>query len=220
MKKRLICALVLALALTCLATASADGMRLSSKQRYNFNLFLSNFTEQGFCLSEDEYYDDSDWDANMLTNFAIDHCWFNRQNRLEWGDYFGGNNVRLPEGQIAPIVWKYFGLQISPSHNLDYVDYHNGYYYWQETGGHTNDGFACLTSVSHWDYDMYYVTFEVFGMGENWDNDVCYYTTDEAQRRYPRESWEQLHGYAIVATEGNLDSRDEWSLCAYDVYRG
>ena len=216
MKKLLTCALLLALVLSC-AVARADGVRLTEKQRYNFNLFLSNFTEQGFCLDPDESFDDSDWDERMLTEFAIEHCWFNRQNRLEWGEYFNYNNVRLPESQIEPVVWKYFGLSIRPSHDLEYIDYRNGYYYWEETGGHTSDGFACITGISHWDYDMYYVTFEVFGSGYNWNNDACYYTPEQAERRYPLEDWERCTGYAIIATEGDLDSRDEWSLCRYDV---
>lgn len=208
--------LMLALALIGAVGASAES--LTTNQRYNVNLFLSNFTEQGFAGSRYGSFAVYDYDVNMLTEFAIDHCWFNRQNRLEWGDYFNGNNVRLPESQIAPIVEKYFGLSISPSHYLDYIDYSNGYYYWEETGGHTSDGFACLTSVEYWDYGMYQVWFDIYGMGENWSNDVCYFTPSEAQRYFPRESWENYSGYAIIDTHGyGLDNRDKWSLYEYEV---
>ena len=121
----------------------------------------------------------------LLTRFAIDHCWFNRQNRLEWGEYFNYNNVRLPKSQIAPIVKKYFDLDISPSHDPPYMDYKNGYYYWQETGGHTNDGFACLDRVEALGWNRYSVWFNIYGMGEAWTNDMCYYTQAQARSIYP-----------------------------------
>ena len=212
MKKVLV--ILLALALLSISCASAEN--LTSGQRYNINLFLSNFTEQGF-----RYYNDMDGgiDTAALTEFAINHCWFNRQNRVEWGDYFNGNNVRLPEDQISSVVKKYFGFGITPNHNLDYIDYKNGYYYWEETGGHTNDGFACLTSISYWDYGMYEVYFDIYGGGEGWDNDVCYYTPSEAQRRFPYDAAEHPTGYAIIDTHHNgLNDRDGWTLYAYEFY--
>ena len=95
---------------------SGTAVSLTSQQRYNLNLFLSNFTEVGFCRREGAYSDA--WaDPVQLTDFAVDHCWFNRQNRLEWGEYFNYNNVRLPEEQIAPIVKKYFGTVVPPEDN-------------------------------------------------------------------------------------------------------
>ncbi len=213
MKKTL--AIALALLMLCSTAALAE---LTSTQRYNINLFLSNFTEQDFCYHE-QYFDSTNYDTAQLTEFAIEHCWFNRQNRLEWGDYFNYNNVRLPESQIAPVVEKYFGLRIKPNHNLQYIDYKNGYYYWEETGGHTSGGFACLNEV--WDQSggYYCVSFDVFGMGSDWDNDVCYYTTAEAERHYPRESWEHFSGEAVIYVgKSGLNDRSDWRLDSYIYY--
>ena len=214
MKKWL--ALLLALALIGAVGASAESLK--AKQRYNLNLFLSNFTEQGFCWREGEYFDIDDFDTAMMTEFAVDHCWFNRQNRLEWGDYFNGNNVRLPESQIEPIVKKYFGVSISPNHYLNYIDYKNGYYYWEETGGHTNDGFACLYDYENLGNGYFRVYFDVFGAGERWDNDVCYYTTSQARKAYPPYG-DTTSGYAVINTgKTGLNDRSGWSLDTYALY--
>ena len=215
MKKYLTIALVLALTMMCAAGASAE--KLTSKQRYNINLFLSNFTEQDF--GRDGDYTGNGSDTVMLTEFAIEHCWFNRQNRLEWGDYFNGNNVRLPEDQISPVVKKYFGFGIRANHNLPYIDYSNGYYYWEETGGHTSGGFCCLSDVSDLGNGYYWVSFDIFGMGMNWDNDVCYYTTREAERAYPRDEWADYWGEAVICVgKSGLNDRSDWTLDSYSAH--
>ena len=187
---------------------------LTAGQRYNINLFLSNFTETGFMRQAGCY--DAGWiDPAVLTRFAIDHCWYNRANRLEWGDYFDGNNVRLPEGQIAPVVKKYFGVGIEPSHSAPFMDYRDGYYYWQETGGHLNDGFACLYNVESLGGGRYCVWFDIFGMGEAWDNDVCHYDVSQAGSAYPGYGF---NGRAIIDVGGGgLDDRDGWRLVRYAV---
>lgn len=191
---------------------------LSQDERYSINLFLSNFTEVGFVWPSGCY--DKRWvDRALLTRFAIDHCWFNRQNRLEWGEYFDYNNVRLPKSQIAPIVKKYFDLDIEPSDHPQYMDYSAGYYYWQETGGHTNDGFACLDRVEALGGNRYSVWFNIYGMGEGWSSDVCYYTQAQARRIYPVAGLEST-GRAVIRTgSAGLSDRSGWSLERFTVDR-
>ena len=199
---------------------SGSRVKLSAGERYNINLFLSNFTEAGFVWNG--CYDDSRTDEALLTDFAIEHCWFNRQNRLEWGDYFGGNNVRLPRDQIAPIVKKYFGKSITPSKSVPYIDYKDGYYYWEETGGHTDDGFACLTRIEQVGRTRYSVWFDIYGMGYGWDNDVCYYTRDEARQAYPLFSGGDAHfGHAVIDVgSSGLSDREDWKLERYTACYG
>lgn len=187
---------------------------LTRDQRYNINLFLSNFTEAGFQVNG--CYDVNRIDPAMLTEFAIEHCWYNRQNRLEWDDYFNYNNVRLPESQIAPVVEKYFGVNITPSHDLPYTDYRNGYYYWQETGGHTNMGFASQYAVEALGNGYYSVWFGVFGIGENWDNSACYYSAGEASSAYPGYGGVTPYGCAVINTgRSGLDDRSGWTMMRY-----
>ena len=197
-----------------------DGMELTRKQRYNLNLFLSNFTEQGF-LWRGGCYDESWIDSAVLTRFAVEHCWFNRQNRLEWGDYFNYNNVRLPKSQVAPIVKKYFGVTITPSKNAPYLDYKNDYYYWEETGGHVKDGFACLTDAQKLSSRRYSVWFEIYGAGEDWDNDVCYYTPRQAEQAYPSYSGSCYRGHAVINTgSSGQNDRSDWHIERYTVDYG
>lgn len=196
---------------------SGSAVELTKAQRYNLNLFLSNFTEADFCRWEGGYSYDA-VDPAQLTNFALEHCWFNRQNRVEWGEYFNDNNVRLSEDQIAPVVEKYFGLKIKPSHELRYTDYKKGYYYRQETGGHVSMGFACLDRAEKLEGRRYRVWFSVYGMGESWDNDACYYTPSQAMKAYPIEGVNPV-GCAVVDVGGSgLGDRSDWTLERYAVY--
>ncbi len=203
--------------LTQVDNFEGKAVSLSAKETYNVNLFLSNFTEAGF-MSRVGCYDEAYTDRAALTRFAVDHCWFNRQNRLEWGDYFNYNNVRLPEDQVAPIVKKYFGISgFKPDHDAPYLDYKNGYYYWEETGGHTDDGFACLYNVEKLGGGRYCVWFDVYGMGEDWSNDVCNYTTWEAERAYPPYG-DTPHGRAVIDVgSSGLGDREDWRLVRYAV---
>lgn len=196
-----------------------EPVSLSGKHRYNFNLFLSNFTEVGF-LWRSGCYDQSAVDYALLTDFAVDHCWFNRKNRLEWGNYFNGNNVRLPESQVAPVVEKYFGFEIAPSRTVPFLDYKDGYYYWEETGGHLNDGFACLSEVEQLDAQRYSVWFDICGMGEDWNNDVCYYTPDQAVAAYPPYGGMVSEGHAVINVGASgLGDRSDWHIERLTVHR-
>ena len=188
-------------------------------QRYNLNLFLSNFTEAGFCWNEGGY-DESSANAAQLTEFALEHCWFNRQDALDWGDYFDYNNVRLSEDQISPVIRKYFGLSMKASHKLTYTDYRDGWYYWQETGGHTSGGFACARVVERLDGRRYRVWFGIYGAGESWDNDACYYTPEQALRAYTRYDGSDRvpFGCAVIDTgDSGLNDRSDWTMERYAV---
>ena len=80
---------------------SGDPVDVDDELRYNINLFLSNFTEVGFTRNAGSY-DESYVDKMLLTKFGINHCWFNRQNQIESGEYFNYNNMRLPRGRSRP----------------------------------------------------------------------------------------------------------------------
>lgn len=193
-----------------------EEVQLTREQRYNVNLFLSNFTEQGF-LWRGGCYDSGYTDPALLTEFAVDHCWFNRPKQLEWGDYFNGNNVRVSEDQVAPIVKKYFGVSIKPSHDLRFIDYKKGYYYWEETGGHTSDGFACQYHVETYGGQYYVVWFGVFGGGEHWETDECYDEWRDASAAYPAYG-DVTKGRAVIDVgSGGLNDRSTWRIERYAI---
>ena len=196
-------------------------VELSREERRNLNLFLSNFTEQGMLwpagVLEAESMDDV-----QLVNFAIEHIWYNRQELLEWGDYFDGNNVRLSDEHIPAVCEKYFGRTPVLIHDVEY-DMADGRYYWQETGGHVPQGFATLTDVRDMGGGRYRVNFRVYGLGMGWEDEVYSLTGDELARSHPEYLNGSVHpasgakfyplGNAIVNVNGgSLSDRSSWTL--------
>ena len=197
-----------------------EGVLLEDDELYNVNLFLTNFTEQGMLYPADvlEAAGMADYE---LVNFAIEHIWFNRQDYLEWGEYFNGNNVRLSEEYIPAVCQKYFGRTPVLIHDVDY-DIANKHYYWQETGGHVPMGFANLHSISDMGGGRYRVGFCVYGMGMEWDDDV--YSMDERDLVHSHLEYfnGELNAYgtrynprgnAIINVHGgSLSDRSTWTL--------
>lgn len=184
-----------------------------TKEAYNIDLFLTNFTEQYFC-SPYGYFDvDTASDAELV-QFAIEHIWFNRQDRLEWGEWGEGEdayNVRLSDEFIVPACEKYFGRAPENLHPL-YMDYFGGYYYWTETGGHVPGGFAQMYDIKRVGADQYKVAFCVYGQGCDWDNSVYGLGERELWRRHPEHfSKYQPRGCAVFTAEDLLD-RSSWKL--------
>lgn len=184
----------------------------SDDERYNVNLFLSNFTEAGFTWNE-WHFDADDYSNSALIDFAVNHIWFNQTNHLEWGQW-GDDNVRLSDEYIPPVIKKYFG--ISPRSLGDSrFDHRNGCYYWQETGGHTNDGFACLTELEYLGDGVYSVRFRVMGAGMSWKNDVCRRTVQQNQGSYDTTGYG--HALIDVGSKGSLSDRSTWKLTRYTM---
>jgi hypothetical protein len=190
------------------------------KELYNVNLFLSNFTEQGMLLPADILEADGMADFELV-NFAIEHIWFNRQDYLEWGEYFNGNNVRLSDEYIPAICQKYFGRTPVLIHDVDY-DMADNHYYWQETGGHVPLGFANLHSISDMGGGRYRVGFCVYAQGMEWDDDV--YSMDERELAHEHPEYftgsiteygtlYHPRGNAIINVHGgSLSDRSTWTL--------
>lgn len=169
----------------------------SAWERYNINLFLSNFSEQDFGFF---CWDMSGADAAMV-NFYVDHCWFNRYEDWEWGEW-GGYNVRIHDGGLAAVARRYFGAvpaSIAPGN----AHYAAPYFYRRTTGGEEDGGFVCLDSVDALDGERYIVRFHRYGMGGSWERDACGMTPAEAERAYPLQ-WmdERPAGYAIIRVQG------------------
>ena len=182
--------------------------QLTADQRYNINLFLSNFTEADFAWGTG--YFDMDDEVEMV-EFAINHIWFNQQDKIEWVDGHEEGNVRLKEEYIAPVAEKYFGrapLSAQPK----WAVYKDGYYYWTETGGHVASGFAQITSVRELENGYYEVYFETYGGGMAWTNDCCGLTLDQAREKYPDNY--PLAGYALLEI-GDINDRATYRLLRY-----
>ena len=186
----------------------------SDSQRYNVNVFLSNFTEQYFAWSEG-CYDSSVPDDSALIVFGINHVWFNQQGHIESGEW-GEDNTRLEAKWAVEAAQKYLGRTPTDLY-ASYFPYKNGYFYWQETGGHVPGGFACLESLEDLGGGLYAVRFRSYDDGNFWENSVCYLTPAQAAAKY---NWVSCTGFALIDVgTGSLENRTGWTLERFVIDR-
>lgn len=185
---------------------------LNDEELYNLQIFLTNFTEQGMLAPAGVLHGDSMTDA-ALVDFAAEHIWYNRQDKLEWGEYKNENNVRLDKQHIPEVCLKYFGRMPELFTSARY-DVDGDYLCWQETGGHVPYGFALVNGADNMGDGRYRVSFCVYGMGMKWDNEV--YSMDERSLVHEMpEYFSNIRPYGdavINVNGGNLMDRSTWTL--------
>lgn len=199
--------------LLCMFAASALSdyapVGVTAKERTNINLFLSNFSEQGMTFYSLERHTDA-----QLVDFAIFHTWYNRQDRIERGQW-GSDNCRMPDAYVHEITQKYFDIapqSLAPTE----IRHEDGYYYWQTTGGYMGMGAAILSYVEDLGGGRYGVYFGCYGEGETWSADDCKLRPEQAAAKFADSP---VHaGYAVIQTNGGtLRDRSTWTLQQYDV---
>lgn len=200
--------LVLCLVPLCALAAYAP-VGVNEKERYNINLFLSNFSEQGMT-----FYSSGRIIDETLVNFALDHIWLNRQDLVERAD-FGAYNFRIADDRIEEIALKYFGAA-PQSYTSSRYAYKDGYFYGESTGGYMGHGVVSLSHVEDMGGGVYGVYFGCYGEGEFFAASDCYLRPEQAAVRFPGSA---VHtGYAVIDTHGTgLLARDGWTLRQYDV---
>lgn len=182
------------------------------EERYNINLFLSNFSEQNMKVyNEFDMIDAWESDRNgFLLDFAIQHVLHNRPDLLEYDGYC----ARLKKDYLPAIIRKYFKAEVS---GLDSAEYsQSGAYYYlspAECEGRHGRGFVSLYRVDALGDSRYAVRFETYGANEEWNNDVCYLNSSEASRQYEKSG----EGLAVIVidgdgTYGTLTDRSTWRL--------
>ena len=197
----------------CLASAYALGeyspRGVNEKERYNINLFLSNFSEQGMTFYSSSRYTDA-----QLVDFAIFHTWYNRQDRIERGQW-DVYNCRMSDEYVREIAKKYFGMipeALTPSQ----IHYTDGYYYWQTTGGYMGMGVVSMSHVENMGDGRFGVYFGCYGEGSAWSAEDCQLRPEQAARKFAPST---VHaGYAVIDTNGGtLLDRSTWTLVQYDT---
>lgn len=191
------------------ALAGGQSVGVTAQERYNINLFLSNFSEQGMT-----HYDKARTTDAQLVDFAILHTWFNRKDRVEWGEW-GEDTCRIRDVHTAEIVKKYFGRELT-SLAPTKMPYRDGWYYLQEPGGPIGMGFACLSQVEALGEGRYGVYFGLYGGWENWTNEDCGLRPEQAAAKYSGSPMGQ--GCAVIDVgAGTLADRGTWALERYDA---
>ena len=202
-----LCLLLVALPFSALAAYAPVGVH--EKERYNINLFLSNFSEQGMT-----FYSSGRVNDETLVNFALNHIWLNRQDQVERAD-FGAYNFRIADDRIEEIALKYFGAAPESLVSSRYA-YRDGFFYGESTGGYMGHGVVSLSHVEDMGGGVYGVYFGCYGEGEFFAASDCYLRPEQAAAKYPGGA---VHtGYAMIDTHGaGLLTRDGWTLVQYDV---
>ena len=199
---------------------SGEAVTLTPDERYNINLFLSNFTEQLFANRTGFFDVDEASDADLI-DFAISFICSNKKEWVELAEGDGiqtapwyGDKARLSDSYIEGVTEKYFGRTPADLGNSSYT-HRDGYYYWD----YTNDlfspfGFACLYDVQKFNDKYYSVWFKCFGRGTHWTNDDCYLTLELAEEKFNDGTG---LGYALICTDGSgdLTDRSSWTLQRY-----
>lgn len=209
MKKRVLSALLLLCLLPISVLAAYAPVGVGERERYNINLFLSNFSEQGMT-----FYSSGRVNDETLVNFALDHIWLNRQDLVERAD-FGAHNFRIADDRIEEIALKYFG-KAPESYASSRYAYHDGFFYGESTGGYMGNGVVSLSHVEDMGGGVYGVYFGCYGEGEFVAADDCYLRPEQAAVRFAGSA---VHtGYAVIDTHAaGLLSREGWTLMQYDV---
>ena len=216
MKKSLI---VTAIALTAIlvsalvpaCSALADGAvprGVTDGERYELNVFLSNFTEQAFTA-----YDANTSDAT-LAEFAALHLWYNRRNAWEYGEWQVGNwsyAYRIPAADLPAVCQRFFGRQtqsLTPLHHG-----YDGAYVYHEGEGAPGDtrGFASVSCVEALGGGVFRAYFGAYGAGTGWTNEDCRLRPEQAAAKYA--DFPVYTGAALIVSEGGtLDSRQTFTL--------
>lgn len=194
---------------------AGETMDLTDMQRYNINLFLSNFSEQRM-----PFYDESDavnewWSQDLdsfLLDFAVQHMFFNQADKFEIGDFVMGE-LRLKMDVLNDVAWKYF--KKSPSgFGMAPYSYSGDSYYLNPADQRVNGGFVSANRVDSLGDSRYAVRFNIYDCDCGcWENDACRLTPGEAALKYDRG----MEGMAVIAvdgdgTVGSLDDRSTWRL--------
>jgi len=182
---------------------------VNEKERYNINLFLSNFSEQGMTFYSRQRHTDA-----QLVDFAIFHTWYNRQDRIERGQW-GTENCRMSDVYVREISKKYFG--IAPDSLLpSQIRYEDGYYYWQTTGGYMGMGVVSMSHAEEMGDGLFGIYFGCYGEGEAWSADDCDLRPEQAAKKFADSP---VHaGYAVINTNGGtMLDRSTWTLEQYDM---
>ena len=209
--KRAIAILALMLIVAIVLPALAEGAvpcGLTDAERYEVNVFLSNFTEQAFTSFGAETGD------AVLAEFAALHLWYNRRNAWALGSWPQGA-FRLPAGELSAVCERFFGRAPANLTPL-YLGYDGAYVYCGEGAPGDTRGFASVSQVEVLGGGVYRAYFGGYGAGALWDNEDCRLRPEEAARKYA--DFPVYTGSALIRSgSGTLGDRKDFTLLALSI---
>ncbi len=208
---------------------------LSAEEQYEANIFLSNFSEQGFGLGRFTGFDSREPAQAQLYAFA--HLWakINRQSAIFYKDSYEAMTLE----SVNDILGRYFGLGIQPEDGTDYSEafgignfdwdhswYKDGIFYYPAGDGESYTDFTVVDSAESLSDGRTRFRFTVYAL----DLDIYYdklgipqeyyrLTPAEAVQRMVAGEITPVHTGAAVCEPCHLESsgRDSYTLVAYEM---
>ena len=157
-------------------TAGDQPLTFRPQELYEANIFLSNFSEQGFCEGTGGNAFRAD-DVSVAELFKFAHLWakINRQSAIEYVDSY----ETMTRENFINIAYRYFDLSSFPEpeegadysaqlgmgrFDWDHCWYANGRFYYPAADGEAHNRFSVVTeAVRHADYrvTLYFKVYEL-----------------------------------------------------------
>jgi len=189
------------------STATNLLLSYNATQKYNLNIFLSNFSEAYL-----EYYDHNNVDPAKMISFAFVHDIINNNSAIKW-DIGGSNGSRMgiAASRVNTTLDRYFGISISHK-SIGHWQY-DGSTYW--TGASSGEGygfFSVALSLEDRKDGTYTVKFNNYTFGQG--NETVpkkYYGYSDSDAKSDSLCTYRNSGTAIVKPKG-----DSWQLLYYN----
>lgn len=208
-------------------------LSLSQEEQYEANIFLSNFSEQGFGLGRFTGFDSSRADEAQLYAFA--HLWakINRQSAIFYEDSYEAMTLE----SVNEILERFFGLGIHPEDGTEYSEvfgignfdwdhswYKDGVFYYPAGDG---ESYTCFTVVdaaeslsgsrTRFRFTVYELDLDIYYDNLGIPQDYYRLTPGEAAQRVAAGEIMPLHTGTAVCEPCYLQSsgRESYRLDTY-----
>lgn len=171
---------------------------LSDDTKLQLNKFITRFTEADLTYFGQGVFDVNDTTDEIMNRCAIDLGMFEDTLETEFGDFEYGNTKIYETDEIAQFVKDNFGVEVK-TNEAAYLTYHDGAYYYDETGGTMKGDFAIVTNVIDMQDGTYEIRFSGFGLGYNWDETSLAMSEEEARAAF--NDFPGTAGYALISAE-------------------
>ena len=211
-------------------------LSLTDKQRYEANIFLSNFSEQGFCEYGSRSFNAADATDAQVYSFA--HLWakINRNRAIGYKNEYETMTLDL----VNEIAGRYLelGRKLNPADGTDYskelgmgnydwdrVWFEDGLFFFPAADGEIHTGFtvvrearSLLGGLVSFDFDTYDMDIDSYFDKDGIPKDYYYMTSEDArQLASTGEISRRGSGKAVCAPKTLDNGRETYGLISYSI---
>lgn len=201
----------------------AGKVDLNKDIQYRINIFLSNFSEQGFLNMQLNTAPD-----DQLMKFVWVYCKINHSDAIS----YEGAYETISLGTMNEYLNRFFGITRSPVNGASYMldqwnsfDYHDGKFWFPAASGEAYNKFTVAYEMMSNGDGTYTVSFQVFevGLEEYWNTpgvDNAYYhkSNDEISNYVLNGYLTPIKGGTAVVRDYTYNGRATYQLISYTVW--